>query len=103
MNHMSTYIKVERYVTTTTTNSAIRNFAAVKAEKTTENQDLNASIQNQLSEFLKEASFYFNNNTLEVSGSDFKARLTDALQQMAKLVYHKNELIDSAITEADIN
>jgi len=103
MNHISTYLKVEKYITTANASSAIKNFAAVKAEKTTENQELSESIQKQLDEFLKQATFYFNNNKLEVSGSDFKSRLNDALQQMAKLVYHKNDLIDSAISEADIN
>lgn len=103
MNHINTYLKVEKYITTANASSAIKNFAAVKAEKTTENQELSVSIQAQLDDFLKQATFYFNNNKLVVSGTDFKSRLNDALQQMAKLVYHKNDLVDSAISESDIN
>lgn len=103
MNHINTYLKVEKYITTANASSAIKNFAAVKAEKTTENQELSESIQAQLDDFLKQSTFYFNNNKLVVSGTDFKSRLNDALQQMAKLVYHKNDLVDSAISESDIN
>lgn len=103
MKHISTFLKVEKYITTTNGSSAIRNFPAVKAEKTTENQELSESIQTQLDEFLKQTTFYFNNNKLDISGNDFRTRLNDALQRMAKLVYHKNDLVDSAITEADIN
>lgn len=103
MEHLNTYIKVEKYITTANASSAIKNFAAVKAEKTTENQELGISISNQLEDFLKETTFFFNNAKLEVSGSDFKTRLNDGLQQMSKLVYHKNDLVDAPITEADIN
>ncbi|ARJ71454.1 hypothetical protein LP065_02285 [Latilactobacillus sakei] len=103
MNHIKTYLRVEKYITTANVSSAIKNFAAVKAEKTTENQDLGDSINQQLVDFLKQATFYFNNSQLDVSGGDFKTRLNDALQQMAKLVYHKNDLVDAAISEADIN
>ncbi|MEG0284806.1 MAG: BREX system P-loop protein BrxC [Vagococcus sp.] len=103
MNNLITFIKVEKYITTVNATSAIKNFAAVKAEKTSENQELNESISNQLDVFLKQATFYFNNNKLEVVGSDFKARLNDGLQQMAKLVYHKNDLVDAPMTESDIN
>lgn len=103
MDHVKTYLKVEKYITTASASSAIKNFVAVKAEKTAENQALNNSINRQLDDYLKEATFYFNNQKLEVSGSDFKSHLNDALQQMAKLVYHKNDLVDSAISEADIN
>ncbi|MDN2452149.1 BREX system P-loop protein BrxC [Lactobacillus sp. UCMA15818] len=103
MNHIRTYLQVEKYITTANTSSAIRNFVAVKTEKTSENQELINSINVQLNDFLKQATFYFNNNKLEVSGSDFKACLNDALQQMAKLVYYKNDLVDSAISESDIN
>ncbi|KRL03906.1 BREX system P-loop protein BrxC [Liquorilactobacillus hordei] len=103
MAHIRTYLKVEKYITTANTSSAIRNFVAVKAEKTSENQELSDSINVQLNDFLKQATFYFNNNKLEVSGSDFKSLLNDALQQMANLVYYKNDLIDSAVSESDIN
>ncbi|MBO0479865.1 BREX system P-loop protein BrxC [Vagococcus fluvialis] len=103
MKHLNTYIKVEKYITTANASSAIKNFAAVKAEKTTENQELGISISNQLDDFLKETTFFFNNARLEVSGSDFKTRLNDGLQQMSKLVYHKNDLVDAPVTEADIN
>ncbi|WP_061100912.1 BREX system P-loop protein BrxC [Enterococcus faecalis] len=103
MNHVQTYLKVEKYITTANVSSAIKNFAAVKAEKTAENQELVESINSQLNDFLKQATFYFNNSKLEVSGSDFKVRLNDALQQMAKLVYHKNDLVDAAVSESDIN
>ncbi len=102
MEHIETYLRVEKYITTANVSSAIKNFNAVKAEKTSENQELNTAINEQLREFLKEAEFYFNNNKLDVSGSDFKNRLNDALQQMAKLVYYKNDLVDAAISEADI-
>ncbi|WP_413476362.1 BREX system P-loop protein BrxC [Latilactobacillus fuchuensis] len=103
MDHIKTYLRVEKYITTANVSSAIKNFATVKAEKTTENQELGESIQNQLDDFLKQATFYFNNNQLEVAGSEFKTRLNDALQQMAKLIYHKNDLVDAAISEVDIN
>lgn len=103
MRYITTYLKVEKYIVTANASSAIKNFAAVKAEKITENQELGDSIQNQLDNFLKEATFYFNNSKLEVSGSDFKARLNSGLQQMAKLVYHKNDLVEAAISESDIN
>lgn len=103
MNHVRTYLKVEKYITTAATNSAIKNFAAVKSEKTTENQELGNSIRNQLDDILKKATFYYNNSKLELSGSDFKSQLTDGLQQMAKLVYFKNDLVDAAMSEQDIN
>lgn len=103
MEHVRTYLRVEKYITTANASSAIKNFATVKAEKTTENQELSNSINSQLNDFLKQATFYFNNNKLTVSGADFKSRLNDALQQMAKLVYHKNELVDAAISESDIS
>lgn len=103
MNHISTYLKVEKYITTANASSAIKNFASIKAEKTSENQELSESIQIQLDSFLRKATFYFNNNKLEVSGSDFKSRLNNALHQMAKLIYHKNDLVDSAVSEMDIN
>lgn len=103
MNHLSTYLKVEKYITTSNSASTIKNFATIKSEKTTENQELSRSITTQLDGFLKEATFYFNNNKLEVTGSDFKSRLNDALQQMANLIYHKNDLVDSVISESDIN
>lgn len=103
MNHIKTYLRVEKYITTAITNSAIKNFVAVKAEKTAENQELSDSLRTQLDDFLKQATFFFNNSKLEVSGSDFKTRLNDALQQMAKLVYHKNDLVDAAMSEVEIN
>ncbi|MEL1196711.1 hypothetical protein AADX85_16765, partial [Staphylococcus epidermidis] len=59
MNHIKTYLRVEKYITTANVSSAIKNFAAVKAEKTTENQDLGDSINQQLVDFLKQATFYF--------------------------------------------
>lgn len=102
MRHISTYIKVEKYITTATASSAIKNFAQVKAEKANENQELNDTINYQLDDFLKAATFYFNNTQLQVSGNDFRSKLLDALQQMAKLVYHKNDLVDSAINEDEI-
>ena len=103
MNDLRKYLRVEKYVTTTFANNTIKNFQTVKAEKSSENQELNEVMRNQLSDFLKNTTFFFNNVQLEVKGSDFKTRLNDALQQMAALVYHKNDLIDSAITEQDIN
>lgn len=103
MGNIQTYLKVEKYITTTTVSNAIKNFASVKSEKTTENQELSEAINTQLNDFLKEVTFYFNNNKLDVSGPDFKTRLNDALQQMGSLVYHKNDLVDSAVSEADIN
>ena len=103
MNDLRKYLRVEKYVTTTFANNTIKNFQAVKAEKSSENQELNEAMRNQLNEFLKNATFFFNNTQLEVKGSDFRMRLNDALQQMATLVYHKNDLIDSAIDEQDIN
>lgn len=103
MNHVNTYLKVEKYITTAATNSAIKNFAAVKSEKATENQELGNSIRNQLEDILKQTTFYFNNAKLEVTGNDFKTRLTDGLQQMAKLIYFKNDLVDAAVSEQDIN
>src|SRR5699024_2941409 len=57
MNHVRTYLRVEKYITTAATNSAIKNFATVKSEKTTENFELGNSISNQLEDFLKQASF----------------------------------------------
>lgn len=103
MNHIQTYLKVEKYITTTSVASAIKNFATVKAEKMTENQELSDSIRSQLDDFLKQATFFFNNKKLEVMGSDFKARLNDALQQMAKVVYHQNDLVDAPVSEREIN
>lgn len=103
MNYISTYLKVEKYIITANASSAIKNFASVKAEKLAENQALSNTIQTHLEHFLQQATFFFNNNKLEVSGSDFKSRLINGLQQMAKLVYHKNDLVDAAVSEADIN
>lgn len=103
MNHIRTYLRVDKYVSTTFANHTIKNFQSVKSEKSSENQELNESIQIQLEDFLKTSTFYFNNNQLNVTGNDFKARLNSALQQMAKLVYHKNDLVDSPVTEQEIN
>src|SRR5699024_8503421 len=92
MNDIKTYLKVEKYVTTTFGNNTLRNFQAVKSEKNSENQELKEALTNRLNDFLKDSTFYFNNNQLVVKGNDFKARVNDALQQMAKLIYHKNDL-----------
>lgn len=103
MDHISNYLKVDKYISTTFGSNTIKNFQAVKAEKSSENQELNESLQIQLEDFLKQSTFYFNNNQLMVTGNDFKARLNNALQQMAKLIYNKNDLVDSPIKEEDIN
>lgn len=103
MENLRTYLKVDKYVSTTLSNHTIKNFPAVKAEKSAENQTLNDSLSMQLDNLLRGSTFFFNNNQLNVVGSDFKSRLNDALQQMTKLVYHKNELVDAPITESDIN
>ena len=82
MENLRTYLKVDKYVSTTLSNHTIKNFPAVKAEKSAENQTLNDSLSMQLDNLLRGSTFFFNNNQLNVVGSDFKSRLNDALQQM---------------------
>lgn len=98
---LSMYIKMNAYLTTTYS-SVVKNFEAIRTEKTTELQELSASINRQLEELLKHATFFYNGSKIDFSSSDFKTNFQSALQKMAGEVYHKLSQIDAPKEKEDI-
>ena len=98
---LATYVKMNHYLTTTYT-SVVKNFDAIRSEKSGELQELSASINDQLNELLKAAKFFYNGAEIQLPGSDFKGKFQTALQKMADEVYHKLSEIDAPKEKEDI-
>lgn len=95
------YARMNLYLTTTYS-SVVKNFDAIRSEKSGELQELSASINDQLNELLKSAKFFYNGAEIQLTGSDFKAKFQSALQKMAEEVYHKLNQIDAPKEKEDI-
>lgn len=98
---LAMYARMNLYLTTTYS-SVVKNFDAIRSEKSGELQELSASINNQLGELLKGAKFFYNGAEIQLTGSDFKAKFQTALQKMAEEVYHKLNQIDAPKENEDI-
>lgn len=98
---LATYVKMNQFLTTTYS-SVVKNFEAIRSEKSSELQALSSSIDKQLNDVLNGAKFFYNGSEIHLSGSDFRAKLQVALQNMADVVYHKLSLIDAPKDDADI-
>ncbi|MGM0340741.1 BREX system P-loop protein BrxC [Enterococcus sp. AZ007] len=98
---LAMYARMNLYLTTTYS-SVVKNFDAIRSEKSGELQELSASLNNQLGELLKSAKFFYNGSEIQLAGSDFKAKFQTALQKMAEEVYHKLSQIDAPKEKDDI-
>lgn len=98
---LAMYARMNLYLTTTYS-SIVKNFDLIRSEKSTELQELSASINNQLGDLLKSAKFFYNGAEIQLAGSDFKAKYQAALQKMAGEVYHKLNQIDAPKEKEDI-
>lgn len=98
---LTTYVKMNQYLTTTYT-SVVKNFDAIRSEKSSELQELSASLNDQLNELLKAAKFFYNGAEMQLTGSDFKGKFQKVLQKMADEVYHKLSEIDAPKEKEDI-
>ena len=102
LEELRTEIKINKYLNSSVARNH-QNFESIRANKGIEMRDHHDRGRLFLQEALKEANFYVNGNRLDVKGNNFINNLTESLERVIEIVYHKLDYITHPMGESDIH
>ncbi len=100
-NELLLSMKIEKFLQSSRLDN-IAKFEEIRAAKTVEMRESQKRAKLFLEESLKSAKFYVQGDLLELTTRDFKYNLTQALERMVTVVYHKLNYITHPMDEIDI-
>lgn len=101
IDELKTVIQIEKYIWNEAGKNAA-NFKQIKSDKSREILDRQKKAKIFLEEALKEANIYVNGDNIQTSSKSISARMYEALDKLASVVYNKLTYIDTPFSDSDI-
>lgn len=102
LEELRTEIKISKYLNSSTARNHL-NYETIRATKAVEMREHHERGRLFLQEALKEADFYVDGNRLAINGSNFVNNLTESLERIIEIIYHKLDYIAYPMDESDIH